>query len=277
MKGEVKDTVQVLTSGDGRSFTERGEFKLNLRRKDVPINHMMPDDESATGFTYDLVMSEPVAARYVRFAIEPQRTLTVSEVQVLDAITYQPFDLRIALPEMGKGRFENITDEAGVSRLVDEHYASHPNWWLSGLHLVDLDGDGDLDLFLSAHGKGQALAALNDGRGHFVQAPGQYPSSEIHLAYDSNEDGLLDLTMTHQDGGGRWWLNRSRPGELRFEPTDIMRGTNTARRQAMIDINRDGKVDWLRGTDSDIQFDFGDGKGVFTQGSFKLTVTRGRD
>jgi hypothetical protein len=99
MKGQVKDRVQVLTSVDGQSFTGRGFFDMNLRWKDIPINHMMPDDETATGFTYDLVLKEPVEARYIRFDIEAKRTLTVSEVQALDSITYKPFDLRIVLPD----------------------------------------------------------------------------------------------------------------------------------------------------------------------------------
>ena len=43
---------------------------------------------------------------------------------------------------------------------LDDHYAAHPKWWLSGLHLVDLDTDGKLDLFLSGHGRGPALASL---------------------------------------------------------------------------------------------------------------------
>jgi hypothetical protein len=173
--------------------------------------------------------------------------------------------------------FTDITEVSQIARLVDDHYASNPEWWLSGLHLVDLDGDEDLDLFLSAHGSGEPLAALNDGSGRFSRAVGEYPSSEIHLCYDSDEDGKPDLTMTYQDGGGQWWRNRSEPGRLLFEPTGITRGTNTARRQAMIDINRDGNVDWLRGTDADIQFDFGDGKGFFSEDNCRLAVTRGRD
>jgi len=183
---------------------------------------------------------------------------------------------RAVRPE-GQLFFTNITEDSGISRLVEDHYESYPTWWLSGLHLVDLDTDGDLDLFLSAHGKGKTLAALNEGHGRFTRASGTYPTSEIDLCYDSDEDGKVDLTMTYQDGGGQWWRNKSSPGKLLFEPTGITRGTNTARRQAMIDINRDGKVDWLRGTDSDIQFDFGDGKGFFSEGSYKLAVTRGRD
>jgi len=99
LKGQVKDTVEVLTSVDAQEYTSRGFFALNLRRKDIPINHMLPDDETAAGFLYALEAPEPVDARYVRYRITPQRILTVSEVQVLDSIRYEPFDLRIALPD----------------------------------------------------------------------------------------------------------------------------------------------------------------------------------
>jgi hypothetical protein len=98
LKGEVRDRVEVLTSGDGSEYASQGFFQLNLRRKDIPVNHMMPDDETATGFTYDLIPEEPVRARFVRFCIHAERTLTVSEVLALDKIEYRPFDLRIALP-----------------------------------------------------------------------------------------------------------------------------------------------------------------------------------
>ncbi len=65
---------------------------------------------------------------------------------------------RVAWPGV-EPSFTDITKISGITRLVDDHYASYPKWWLSGLHLVDLDGDGDLDLFLSAHGKGVSSAS----------------------------------------------------------------------------------------------------------------------
>ena len=101
MRGQVKDKAEVLTSLDGKAFTSRGFFNLNLRWKDIPANYMMPDDETATGFTYDLVPEHPVESRYVRFKITSERTITVSEVQVLDRIMYKPLNLRIALPDEG--------------------------------------------------------------------------------------------------------------------------------------------------------------------------------
>jgi len=97
-KGEVEDTVELLTSLDGESYTSLGTFTLNLRRKDIPANHLLPDDETATGPIYELIPATPVEARYVRYRITPQRSLIVSEVEVLDRITREPFDLRIALP-----------------------------------------------------------------------------------------------------------------------------------------------------------------------------------
>jgi hypothetical protein len=159
--------------------------------------------------------------------------------------------------------FTDVTAASGVELAVADKYAADPKWWHSGLHLVDLDGDGHLDLFLSAHGGGRALALLNDGKGRFAPAPGDYPATEIHLAADADGDGRADLTMTFQDGGGKLWLNRSTPGKLAFEPTKVERPTNTARRQALIDLDRDGKADWLRGTPKGVVFDKGDGKGHF--------------
>jgi hypothetical protein len=95
----VKDKVELLTSTDDKNYISRGFFAMNLRWKDIPVNHMMPDDETATGWNYELIPSGPVRARYVCFKITTERTLTVSEVQVFDSIKTRPFDLRIALPD----------------------------------------------------------------------------------------------------------------------------------------------------------------------------------
>ena len=161
------------------------------------------------------------------------------------------------------GRFVDVTKTSGVGDAIALHYERYPNWWLSGLNFVDLDGDGQLDLFLAAHGAGRSLALLNDGRGHFKEAAGSYPPTEIHLAADINGDGKLDLQMTWQDGGGKWWLNESTPGVLRFRESNITAGQ--ARANAMIDLNRDGNVDWLHERPG-VAFGFGDGQGHFTTG-----------
>lgn len=99
MKGEVQDQAEVLTSLDGKEFVRRGSFDLNLRWRDLAVNHLWPDEETFTGPIFDLDLSQPVPARYVRFKLTSRRFLMASEVQVLDQIQYRPFDLRVALPE----------------------------------------------------------------------------------------------------------------------------------------------------------------------------------
>jgi hypothetical protein len=99
LQGEVKDEAEVLSSQDGQQYVSHGQFDFNLWRKDIPINHMLPDDETAQGFNFTKLLSAPISARFVRFKIKPQRILGISEVQALDSVAEKPFDLRLALPD----------------------------------------------------------------------------------------------------------------------------------------------------------------------------------
>ncbi len=103
LKGQVQDEAEVETSVDGAKFDSQGRFDFHLRWKDIPVNDVWPDDETLCGPNYLLVAPRPVEARYVRFVIAPKRTLSVSEVQVLESVKYEPFDLKVGLPD-GKDR-----------------------------------------------------------------------------------------------------------------------------------------------------------------------------
>ncbi len=98
LKGEVRDRIEVLTSLDGTAFTSRGVLQTSLWKKNIPINYMLQDDEKATAWNFELTLPSAVSARYVLYRITPQRTACVSELQALDRITYEPFDIRIASP-----------------------------------------------------------------------------------------------------------------------------------------------------------------------------------
>ena len=99
IKGEVKDKVEVLVSNDGKDFRSVGNFDFDLYWKDVPVNYMWTDEESFCGHNHLLMAKEPVEARYVKYAVTPERSLLITEVQALDGVKLEPFDMKIALPD----------------------------------------------------------------------------------------------------------------------------------------------------------------------------------
>jgi hypothetical protein len=163
-------------------------------------------------------------------------------------------------PRRASAQGFTVSTSSGLEAVRDSRAT---DWWLSGAGLIDLDGDGDLDLFLSSHGSYGALAALNDGKGHFTLGAGTFPNSELHLPADVDGDGKVDFTATYVDGGGQWWLNRSTPGSVNFLATKVTRDGGLARQQALVDVDGDGNLDWLRGAGAGVLIDHGDGKGGF--------------
>jgi len=98
IKGAVQDQAEVLVSDDGQNFRPAGKFDFNLRWQDLPVNYMWTDEETFNAHNHLLRLSQPVTARYVKFALKPSRLMDVTEVQVLDDAPTKPFDLKIALP-----------------------------------------------------------------------------------------------------------------------------------------------------------------------------------
>jgi MYXO-CTERM domain-containing protein len=167
----------------------------------------------------------------------------------------------VSLPAAAQAQTFSVSTSTGLEAIRNMRAS---NWWLSGVGLIDLDADGDLDVFLSSHGSFDSLPALNDGKGHFSVGSGTFPKSELHLPADVDNDGKVDLTATYTDGGGQWWLNQSTPGSVSFLGTSIKREGGQARQQALMDFDGDGKLDWLRGAGAGVLVDGGDGKGGFT-------------
>jgi hypothetical protein len=99
LQGEIRDTVEVLTSLDGQAWTSRGFLHTDWRWKDLPVNFMIPDDGFVQGATFRLVPEKPVQARHVKYQVTNRRIFCCTELEVLDAIRHEPFDLRVALPD----------------------------------------------------------------------------------------------------------------------------------------------------------------------------------
>jgi hypothetical protein len=97
----------------------------------------------------------------------------------------------------GDMRFEDVTDSAGVSTSV----------WATGVSMVDIDGDRDLDIHVSVSGPGWStpeeranLLFVNDGTGRFTEeaaargiADTGFTTHAIFL--DQDRDGDLDCFL----------------------------------------------------------------------------------
>ncbi len=99
LKREIKDRVEVLTSSDGKEFSPAGFLQTDVLWKDVPVNHMWTDEETMAGHAFRLVPDKPVEARFVRYRVFNKRLFCCTELEVLDSIRFEPFDMRIALPD----------------------------------------------------------------------------------------------------------------------------------------------------------------------------------
>src|SRR6266480_1907821 len=92
--------------------------------------------------------------------------------------------------DLGNWRFKDITQEAGLTNVVRD---------ATGVALVDIDGDGDLDLIVNSVGNGTWIY-LNDGKGRFTpsdQVLNQGLGGTSLALADVDEDGDLDLYVAN--------------------------------------------------------------------------------
>lgn len=194
-----------------------------------------------------------------------------------DDIFIACFGRNVLLRNAGEGRFEDITERAGVAG---------PGGWSTGTALADLDGDGDLDLYVAryldfdpAHPPARAsfkgievmagprgltaspdLLYENTGNGVFREVgdsagirkpPPAYGLNVAILDFDG--DGANDILVGNDSGPNSLFLNRSRPGALLFEEAGMRMGiatnldgaTQATMGIAIGDVNGDARPDVL--------------------------------
>src|SRR5438477_1086500 len=91
---------------------------------------------------------------------------------------------------LGNWQFKDITQEAGLTNVVRD---------ATGVALVDIDGDGDLDLIVNSVGNGTWIY-LNDGKGRFTpsdQVLNQRQGGTSLALADVDGDGDLDLYVAN--------------------------------------------------------------------------------
>jgi hypothetical protein len=145
------------------------------------------------------------------------------------------------------------------------YVAPHPNWGSSGMQLVDLDRDGDLDVLLT-HGDTFDDGIVKPYHGiQWLENTGGYPFTAHTLAQmpgvhsakaaDIDGDGDLDVVAAALLAGGAdvdetvlpalVWLEQTKPGA--FVRHTIEMGFPRHATLDVADIDGDGKVDIVAG------------------------------
>ena len=112
--------------------------------------------------------------------------------------------------------------------------------------LVDIDGDGDLDVVLSNDAPDPKVVYLNDGKGHFsigsTFGRPEWATRNATVA-DLNSDGRPDIIVANRDDknpANYVCLNR---GNGRFDSSCILFSRESATTITAADFNQDGLID----------------------------------
>jgi hypothetical protein len=133
----------------------------------------------------------------------------------------------------GRGHFS-----AGYN-LGDGAYRSY------SARLVDIDGDGALDVVLSNDAPDPKLVYLNDGKGHFHPGSSygqpQWATRNVTVV-DLNGDGLPDIVVANRGNKSSNYICLNK-GKGQFDTTCTAFSTESATTIAAADFNHDGLID----------------------------------
>jgi hypothetical protein len=164
-----------------------------------------------------------------------------------------------------RGKFADVTASSGVA--VADGAVRQPSW-------IDVDGDGDLDLFVAFRDKANVL--FRNDRGRFTNVAADVGLADTRRSvgavwFDYDEDGDLDVYVAHMDGDANA-LYQNTAG--RFADAALTAGlewggrapraaTNGTVRPCAADVDNDGRLDLITANYGPIGLFLNRGKGRF--------------
>lgn len=148
-----------------------------------------------------------------------------------------------------------IPKEYSSSDVIQNNLYSSESPTITSISALDVDGDGDLDLYVAKGGyfdleegdsRQQDVLLINDGKGVFTESTmdfGVLPSENV-IAWDANGDGLDDLFVGSGYVPGRWpqsvpsqvWING---GKGVFTPISL-ENISRVKASQTYDLDQDG-------------------------------------
>ncbi|HIE96086.1 MAG TPA: CRTAC1 family protein [Fuerstia sp.] len=198
----------------------------------IPVQHdfQYRDVRKKSGIRFLHQIVDDAGSDYKGVHYDHGNGVTIADVDA-DGLTDIYFVNQLGKNELyrsrGDGTFEDITSAAGVE--VGDRVCVAASF-------VDIDNDGDADLYVTAVRKGNLLF-LNDGNGHFTDATdgsglGYEGHSSGAVFFDFDKDGLLDLFLcnvgkytTEETGRGGYYVGfkDAFSGHLKPERTESSR------------------------------------------------------
>jgi hypothetical protein len=184
---QLADTARLTTLGD--------EQRRAASRLEVDHDFRFTDRLPESGITYRNRVVSDAAKTYKPAHYDHGTGMAVADVDGdgrLDIYFISQVGGNALWRNVGGGRFEDITGQAGVA-LADRVGVS--------ASFADTDNDGDADLYVTTVRHGNAFFE-NDGRGRFRDITGQaglvYSGhSSASVFFDYNRDGRLDLFLVN--------------------------------------------------------------------------------
>lgn len=175
---------------------KRGQKQLDQKEQiKAFVDFQFEDQLEASGITYD-----PQIVDEQRWRLQVNHYDHGNSVSICDVDNDGKLDLYFTTQatrnelwrNLGNGKFEEITDQAGVA--VDDRISVAATFG-------DIDNDGDSDLFVTTV-RGGNLLFENDGTGKFSDITekagvGYSGHSSGAVFFDYDRDGLLDLFVTN--------------------------------------------------------------------------------